>query len=99
MYSIKMTYDENRRPFKIRSYKDAEKFITDVFRGDGIVTVIPNEFIITLHSNRDRYYITEKMGDIYDVFNPELRFDGVDAIRELYTYRRVINWFLEEMYS
>lgn len=91
MYSIKFT--PTTQDFKIKSKNDVKYFLEKMITGEAVLMIAKNHcFIIKVKRNEETLIrVSEKIGDLYNPFNPEFVLDENTAISELYKYRKYIN--------
>ena len=59
--------------FKIRKKDDVNTFINKILQGNGSISIkIDNHELYFITREKNHIYISHKIGDIYDMFNPEL---------------------------
>ena len=78
--------------FKIRKKDDVDIFINKVLRGNGSIFIKINRHeIYFIHREKDYIYISHKIGDIYDMFNPELVLPDEQLYDTVWRIRKYIN--------
>lgn len=91
-----MIFVKHKQGFKIKSKKDAELFLTYCLGGEGTSTFFIDKqhcFFIRIIKIKSKTNITiaEKVGDLYDVFNPEIIIPESQMIDYVYKMRKYIN--------
>ena len=93
-----MVFIKSKHGFKIRTKEDAKTFIENI-SGDGYVTIkISHNEAYYIYSTKDGLlYISHRIGNLSDIFNPEIRFPKEDNVNTVYKIRKYINqkWFNE----
>lgn len=91
-----MVFIKSMNGFKIRTKEDAKTFIENI-SGDGYVTIkISHNESYYIYSTKDGFlYISHRIGNLSDIFNPELRLPEEDNINTVWKIRKYINhkWF------
>lgn len=78
--------------FKIRKKDDVDTFVNKVLRGDGFIAIkIDNQALYCITRQTGRIYISYKIGDIYDMFNPELVLPDEEIYDTIWKIRKYIN--------
>lgn len=78
--------------FKIRKKDDVDIFINKVLRGNGSISIkIDRNEIYFITREKDHIYISHKLGDIYDMFNPELVLPDEQLYDTVWKIRKYIN--------
>lgn len=78
--------------FKIRKKDDVDTFVNKVLRGDGSISIkIDNQELYFITRQKDHIYISHKVGDIYDMFNPELVLPDEQLYDTIWKIRKYIN--------
>ena len=78
--------------FKIRKKEDVDTFINKVLKGSGSISIkIDRHEIYFITREKDNIYISYKIGDIYDIFNPELVLPDEQLYDTVWKIRKYIN--------
>lgn len=78
--------------FKIRKKDDVDIFVNKVLKGDGSISIkIDRHEIYFITREKDYIYISHKIGDIYDMFNPELVLPDEQLYDAVWKIRKYIN--------
>ena len=78
--------------FKIRKKDDVDIFVNKVLKGDGSISIkIDRHEIYFITREKDYIYISHKIGDIYDMFNPELVLPDEQLYDTVWKIRKYIN--------
>ena len=78
--------------FKIRKKDDVDIFVNKVLKGDGSISIkIDRHEIYFITREKDYIYISHKIGDIYDMFNPELALPDEQLYDTVWKIRKYIN--------
>lgn len=92
-----MVLIKSNHGFKIRTKEDARTFIEKCVSGDGftVIKINHNEAYYIYSSKSGFSYITHKLGNLSDIFNPELRLPSEENVNTIYKIRKYINqkWF------
>ena len=92
-----MVFIKSNHGFKIKTKEDARTFIEKCISGDGYVVIkISHNEAYYIYSTKDGFsYITHRLGDLSNIFNPELRLLEEDTIDIIWKIRKYINqkWF------
>ena len=98
-----MVFIKSNHGFKIKTKDDARKFIEECISGEGCICIkISKTEIYYFHSSKlGLAYITHRLGNLSDIFNPELRLLTEDNVNTVYKIRKYINqrFFNERRYS
>lgn len=90
-----MVFIKSQNGFKIKTKEDAKTFIENI-SGDGYATIkISHNESYYIYSTKDGFYISHRIGNLSDIFNPELRLPEEDNINTVWKIRKYINqkWF------
>lgn len=84
--------------FKIKSKEDAKTFLDYCLCFDGTLSVLIDKqhcFFIHRHNKSKKVWITEKLGNLQDVFNPEIQIPDEKMVDYIWKMRKYINqkWF------
>jgi hypothetical protein len=84
--------------FKIRNKDDAKKFLNYCVQGDGYSVHKINKthcFFIYRDQETKKVWITEKLGNLQDIFNPEIQIPDEKMVDYIWKMRKYINqkWF------
>lgn len=94
-----MVFIKSMNGFKIKTKEDARTFIEKCISGDGyiVIKLSHNEAYYIYSTKQGFSYITHRIGDLADIFNPELRLPSEDNIDTIWKIRKYINqkWFNE----
>lgn len=94
-----MVFIKSQNGFKIRTKEDARIFIEKCIAGDGYICIkINSTEAYYIYSSKNGFsYITHRIGNLSDIFNPELRLPSEDNLNTVYKIRKYINqkWFNE----
>ena len=92
-----MVFIKSKHGFKIKTKDDAREFLEKCISGKGYVVIklSHNEAYYFYSSKNGFSYITHRLGNLSDIFNPELRLPSEDNINTVYKIRKYINqkWF------
>lgn len=88
-----MVFIKSNHGFKIKTKDDARKFIEECISGEGYICIkISKTKAYYFHSSKlGLAYITHRLGNLSDVFNPELRLPTEDNVNTVYKIRKYIN--------
>lgn len=91
MYAIK--YSHANQNFKIKSKQDAKTFLTEMFKGEMCLKLSDTHcvFIRKGWKENEPFQVSQKFGNLKDIFNPELVLNEKDAISLIYQFRKYIN--------
>ena len=94
-----MVFIKSNHGFKIKTKSDAREFLEKCVSGDGYIRIgiSPTEEYV-IYSTKDGFsYISHRIGNLSDIFNPELRLPSEDNVNTVYKIRKYINqkWFNE----
>lgn len=92
-----MVFIKSNHGFKIRTKEDAREFLEKCISGEGyiVIKINPTEAYY-IYSSKDGFsYITHRLGNLSDIFNPELRLPSEENVKTIYKIRKYINqkWF------
>lgn len=94
-----MVFIKSNHGFKIKTKEDARTFIEKCVSGDGYICVKinPTEAYYLYSSKNGFNYIAHRLGNLSDIFNPELKLPSEDNIDTIWKIRKYINqkWFNE----
>lgn len=84
--------------FKIKTKEDAKNFLNNCIKGNGSVTIPVNRhhcFFIRRNDSLNFTEIAEKVGDLENIFNPELVISDELMVDYIWKMRKYINkrWF------
>lgn len=92
-----MVFIKSNHGFKIRTKEDAKTFIKKCISGDGYVVIkLSHNEAYYIYSTKEGFsYITHRIGNLSDIFNPELRLLEEENVNTIYKIRKYINqkWF------
>lgn len=92
-----MVFIKSQNGFKIKTKEDARIFIEKCIAGDGyvVIKISHTEAYYIYSSEKGFSYISHRIGNLSDIFNPELRLPSEDNINTVYKIRKYINqkWF------
>ena len=92
-----MVFIKSNHGFKIKTKEDARTFIEKCVSGDGYVVIkISHNEAYYIYSTKDGFsYIAHRIGNLLDIFNPELRLPEEDNVNTVWKIRKYINqkWF------
>lgn len=98
-----MVFIKYKNGFKIKTKSDAREFIEKCISGDGYICIkiSVTEAYYIYSSKLGLAYITHRLGNLSDIFNPELRLPTEDNVNTVYKIRKYINqrFFNERRYS
>ena len=78
--------------FKIRKKDDVNTFINKILQGNGSISIkIDNHELYFITRDKNHIYISHKIGDIYDMFNPELVLPDEQLYDTVWKIRKYIN--------
>lgn len=78
--------------FKIRKKDDVDIFVNKVLKGDGSISIKIDRYeIYFITRKKDYIYISHKIGDIYDMFNPEIVLPDEQLYDIVWKIRKYIN--------
>lgn len=78
--------------FKIRKKEDVDTFINKVLKNDGFISIkISKNEIYFIHRKKDYIYISHKIGDVDNIFNPELVLPDEQLYDTVWKIRKYIN--------
>ena len=78
--------------FKIRKKDDVDIFVNKVLKGDGSISIkIDRHEIYFITRKKDYIYISHRIGDIHDIFNPELVLPDEQLYDTVWKIRKYIN--------
>ena len=88
-----MVFIKSNHRFKIKTKDDARKFIEECISGEGCICIkISKTETYYFHSSKlGLAYITHRLGNLSDVFNPELRIVDEKNIDTIWKLRKYIN--------
>lgn len=87
-----MVFIKSKQGFKIKIKSDAREFIESISgEGDIRIGISPTEEYV-IHSTKGGFsYISHRIGNLSDIFNPELRLLEKDNVNTIYKIRKYIN--------
>ena len=88
-----MVFIKSNHGFKIKTKSDAREFLEKCVSGDGYIRIgiSPTEEYI-IYSTKDGFsYISHRIGNLSDIFNPELRLLNEKNVDTIYKIRKYIN--------
>lgn len=92
-----MVFIKSQNGFKIKTKEDARTFIEKCVSGDGYVVIkLSHNEAYYIYSTKEGFsYITHRIGNLSDIFNPELRLLEEENVNTIYKIRKYINqkWF------
>ena len=93
-----MIFIKHTPEFKIRIKNDVNTFLKDCIRGDGSVTIPIDKqhcFFIQRNDALGLIEVSEKFGDLQNIFNPELVIPDEKMVDYIWKMRKYINnkWF------
>ena len=92
-----MVFIKAMNGFKIRTKEDARTFIEKCVSGDGYVVIkLSYNEAYYIYSTKEGFsYISHRIGNLSDIFNPELRLLEEENVNTIYKIRKYINqkWF------
>lgn len=92
-----MVFIKSKHGFKIRTKEDARTFIEKCVSGDGYVVIkLSHNEAYYIYSTKEGFsHISHRIGNLSDIFNPEIRFPKEDNVNTMYKIRKYINqkWF------
>lgn len=88
-----MVFIKSQNGFKIKTKEDARTFIEKCVSGDGYVVIkLSHNEAYYIYSTKEGFsYITHRIGNLSDIFNPELRLLEEDNVNTVYKIRKYIN--------
>lgn len=88
-----MVFIKSKHGFKIKTKEDAREFIEKCISGDGYICIkISETEAYSFYSSKlGLAYITHRLGNLSDIFNPELRIPTEDNVNTVYKIRKYIN--------
>lgn len=88
-----MVFIKSMNGFKIRTKEDAREFLEKCISGDGYVVIkISHNEAYYIYSTKDGFsYISYRIGNLSDIFNPELRLLDEENIGTIWKIRKYIN--------
>lgn len=92
-----MVFIKSNHGFKIKTKEDARTFIEKCISGDGYIVIrLSHNEAYYIYSTKEGFsYITHRIGNLSDIFNPELRLSKEDNINTVWRIRKYKNqkWF------
>lgn len=93
-----MIFIKHTPEFKIRTKNDVNTFLQNCLKGTGSVSVSVDKhhcFFIIRNNALNFIEITEKIGNLQDIFNPELVIPDEQMVDYIWKMRKYINkrWF------
>lgn len=92
-----MVLIKHKNGFKIKTKSDAREFLEKCISGEGyiVIKINPIEAYYIYSAKNGFSYITHRLGNLSDIFNPELRLPSEDNVNTIYKIRKYINqkWF------
>lgn len=92
-----MVFIKSNHGFKIKTKEDARTFIEKCILGDGyvVIKISHNEAYYIYSSEKGFSYISHRIGNLSDIFNPEFRLPEEDNVNTVWKIRKYINqkWF------
>ena len=93
-----MIFIKHTPEFKIRTKNDVNNFLKDCIKGSGTVTIPVDKqhcFFIRRNDFLNYVELTEKFGNLQDIFNPELVIPDEKMVDYIWKMRKYINkkWF------
>lgn len=88
-----MTFIKYNHGFKIKTKSDAREFLEKCISGDGYIRIkkSPTEEYVIYSTKDGVSYISHRIGNLSDIFNPELRLLEKDNVKTIYKIRKYIN--------
>ena len=93
-----MIFIKHAPEFKIKTKNDANSFLKDCVKGNGSVSISINKqhcFFIRRSDSLNFIEITEKIGNLQDLFNPDFVIPDEKMVDYIWKMRKYINkkWF------
>ena len=88
-----MVFIKSMNGFKIRTKEDAKEFLEKCISGKGYVVIkISHEEAYYIYSSEKGFsYISHRIGNLSDIFNPELRLLNEKNVDTIWKIRKYIN--------
>ena len=88
-----MTFIKYNHGFKIKTKSDAREFLEKCISGDGYIRIeISRNEEYVIYSTKDGFsYISHRIGNLSDIFNPELRLLEEENVDTIWKIRKYIN--------
>ena len=88
-----MVFIKSQNDFKIRTKEDAKEFLEKCISGKGYVAIkiSHNEAYYIYSSEKGFSYISHRIGNLSDIFNPELRLLDEENVDTIWKIRKYIN--------
>lgn len=88
-----MVFIKSMHGFKIRTKEDAREFLEKCISGKGyvVIKISYNEAYYIYSSEKGFSYISHRIGNLSDIFNPELRLLDEENIDTIWKIRKYIN--------
>lgn len=88
-----MVFIKSNHGFKIKTKDDARKFIEECISGEGCICIKTNSTeAYYIYSSKNGFsYISHRIGNLSDIFNPELRLLDEENVDTIWKIRKYIN--------
>ena len=93
-----MIFIKYNHGFKIKTKQDVKTFLNDCVKGNGSVSIAVDKqhcFFIRRNDSLNFTEIAEKIGNLQDIFNPELIIPDEKMVDYIWKMRKYVNkkWF------